>query len=146
MKHYLPHHESEKWREGHVWKGVFIQVFPIVEADHVMQEIKAQGEAQIELMQMNSAEMPPQLAKQIVVPLIAAVKCGCFLLYATPQIYCSSTATTRSSEHVKANQGESELPPRVASLTILDQNASLQQQPDFLNLYRSIENPLSNIN
>jgi len=65
-----------------------VQLLPIEKAEYLLEEVKALSQLQIELMQVLSYPEPKsKLSKQIIVPLIAVVKCGAFLIFCTPLIY-----------------------------------------------------------
>lgn len=101
----LPRSATTRWSEGFEFKGLFVQLLPIEEAYHVLDEVSSLAQVQIELMQSLSNLGPDSstLVKQIVVPLITVVKFGAFLIYATPLIY-AEYGTESSPTKVKSAQ------------------------------------------
>jgi len=64
-----------------------VQILPIEDASHVIIEMRGLSQIQIELNQLLNCAESSKIAAQIIVPLITTVKCGAFLIYATPVIY-----------------------------------------------------------
>lgn len=47
----LPRSSTTRWSEGFEFKGLFVQLLPIEEAYHVLDEVSSLSQIQIELMQ-----------------------------------------------------------------------------------------------
>ena len=87
LKKDLPKQDSQRWSEGFSYKGVFVQILPTEDSHHVVLEMRGLNQIQIELNQLLNCPENSKIAAQIIVPLITTVKCGAFLIYATPVIY-----------------------------------------------------------
>lgn len=94
----LPSPISKKWTEGFSYAGVSFRMLPMADGQYVKNEMKALRYIQTELLELNSIrnqlqESNPKLAKQrsifnqLILPLLSAVECGGFMVYASPIIY-----------------------------------------------------------
>jgi hypothetical protein len=93
MRSFLPKVGAKAWSDGFEFKGVFIRVLPYEDAQFIRNEIKALRYTQLELLELKSLTKTSHFQRQLstlhlelILPLLAAVSCGGFYLYATPII------------------------------------------------------------
>jgi hypothetical protein len=98
LKIRLPSPISKKWTEGFGFSGVFFRMLPLSDCSYVKNEMKALKYIQTELIELNSIhnqlqDQNPKLAKkrsiykQLILPLLSAIECGGFTIFASPTIY-----------------------------------------------------------
>lgn len=93
----LPKINSNMWQRGFEWKGIYIQILPAEDSYYITNEINALKHSikEIDELQTILKNREEELGKQIeseqllmnlITPLLAAGKCGSFILYATPVV------------------------------------------------------------
>lgn len=104
LKAKLPSPISKKWTEGFSFQGVHFRMLPLSDGFFVQNEMKALKYLQNELMELNQLQnqleekqndaggpgygkRAESIYKQLIMPLLSAVECGGFFIFASPLIY-----------------------------------------------------------
>ena len=98
LKSKLPSPIPKKWTEGFNFQGVFFRILPCSDAHFVRNEMKALkymqnelmelGQIQNQFMDMSQSNSNQQsIYKSLILPLLSAIECGGFMLFASPTIY-----------------------------------------------------------